>query len=361
MPISNIIDGEGADDVRVSLNAVINAVNNLGTAANEASSAFATAAQGATADTTASGLSSHVGNTSNPHSVTKAQVGLSDVTNDAQTKASVVPNTAPAAGQMLVGNAGGTAYAPVTASGDATLASTGAVTLASVNSNVGSFGSSTAIPAITVDAKGRITGVTTNTVAPAVGTITGLGTGVGTALAVNIGTAGSPVVNGGPLGTPSSGTLTNCTGLPISGLVPTGTAGQKLTSNGAGAAPTFQNEALRLQVYFSDQTTDWTTGTKVTFTWRFGATTLSSTPVDCTTAPTGSAAQFNVTKNGTTIYSTKPTIDAGETSTDTASIPAVLSTTTLANGDIIAIAIDQVGSTNKGKGGVITFVGTTIP
>jgi len=46
--------------------------------------------------------------------------------------------------------------------------------------------------------------------------VSGLGTGVATALAVNVGTAGSPVVNGGVLGTPSSGTLTNATGLPIS-------------------------------------------------------------------------------------------------------------------------------------------------
>lgn len=52
--------------------------------------------------------------------------------------------------------------------------------------------------------------------------VTGLGTGVATALAVNVGTAGAPVVNGGALGTPSSGTLTNATGLPAAGV--TGTA-----------------------------------------------------------------------------------------------------------------------------------------
>jgi len=46
--------------------------------------------------------------------------------------------------------------------------------------------------------------------------VSGLGTGVATALAVNIGTAGSVILNGGALGTPSSGTLTNATGLPIS-------------------------------------------------------------------------------------------------------------------------------------------------
>ena len=48
--------------------------------------------------------------------------------------------------------------------------------------------------------------------------ISGLGTGVATALAVNVGSAGAPVVNGGVLGTPSSGTLTNCTGLPLASV-----------------------------------------------------------------------------------------------------------------------------------------------
>jgi len=51
----------------------------------------------------------------------------------------------------------------------------------------------------------------------AIGTaVSGLGTGVATALAVNVGTAGAPVVLNGALGTPSSGTLTNATGLPVS-------------------------------------------------------------------------------------------------------------------------------------------------
>jgi len=61
-------------------------------------------------------------------SVAGAVVTLEHIT---PTVASIVPNTAPSAGQILVGNAGGTAYAPVAASGDATLASTGAITLAS--------------------------------------------------------------------------------------------------------------------------------------------------------------------------------------------------------------------------------------
>lgn len=64
-------------------------------------------------------------------SVTTTDLSLNNVTNDAQTKAAIVPNTAPTAGQILVGNAGGTAYAAVSASGDVTIASTGAHTIAS--------------------------------------------------------------------------------------------------------------------------------------------------------------------------------------------------------------------------------------
>lgn len=51
---------------------------------------------------------------------------------------------------------------------------------------------------------------------PAVSDVSGFGTGVATALGVNVGSAGAPVVNGGALGTPSSGTLTSATGLPVS-------------------------------------------------------------------------------------------------------------------------------------------------
>ena len=77
------------------------------------------------------------------------------------------------------------------------------------------------------------------------------GTGVVTALGVNTGSSGAFVVNGGALGTPSSGTLTSATGLPvstgISGLgtgiatalaVNTGSAGAPVLFNGALGTPT---------------------------------------------------------------------------------------------------------------------------
>jgi hypothetical protein len=53
--------------------------------------------------------------------------------------------------------------------------------------------------------------------------VSGLGTGVATALAINTGSAGAPVLVNGALGTPSSGTLTNATGLPVGGISGLGT------------------------------------------------------------------------------------------------------------------------------------------
>ncbi|HTJ52619.1 MAG TPA: hypothetical protein VL443_24355 [Cyclobacteriaceae bacterium] len=60
---------------------------------------------------------------------------------------------------------------------------TAAGTLATVNSNVGTFGSATTSLTVTVNGKGLVTAMSSQTVTPAVGSITGLGTGVGTWLA----------------------------------------------------------------------------------------------------------------------------------------------------------------------------------
>lgn len=67
---------------------------------------------------------------------------------------------------------------------------------------------------LTDEASGLITFMTTPSLANFGSLLTGEGTGVITALGVNVGSAGAFVVNGGALGTPSSGTLTNATGLP---------------------------------------------------------------------------------------------------------------------------------------------------
>lgn len=68
--------------------------------------------------------------------------------------------------------------------GDATASGPGsvAITLATVNSNVGSFGSATQAVVFTVNAKGLVTAASATTITPAIGSVTGLGTGVATFL-----------------------------------------------------------------------------------------------------------------------------------------------------------------------------------
>jgi hypothetical protein len=82
------------------------------------------------------------------------------------------------------------AYVYGLASGDLTSNGTGTHTLATVNANVGTFGSATSCITTTQNAKGLTTAISAATCTPAIGSITGLGTGVATQLATAVSTAG---------------------------------------------------------------------------------------------------------------------------------------------------------------------------
>lgn len=141
--------------------------------------------------------------------------------------------------------------------------------------------------------------------------ITSLGTGVATALGVSTGTAGAFVVNGGALGTPSSGTVTNLTGtasININGTVgattPTTGAFTSLVNSGLQTSTGGSNSATPTNLHLLTNTTAATVGVQsaspsVIWTgagWKTTATAASQPvsyrayvlPVQGTTAPSAS-------------------------------------------------------------------------
>jgi hypothetical protein len=129
-------------------------------------------------------------------------------------------------------------------------------------------------------------------------------------------------------------------------------------ASGTIALTSLVGASAELVIACSDETTNLTTGTaKVTFRMPY-AMTLSSVRASVNTAPTGSTLIVDINEAGSTILSTKLSIDASELTSTTAATAAVISDTALADDAEVTIDIDQIGSTIAGKGLKVVLKGT---
>jgi len=128
--------------------------------------------------------------------------------------------------------------------------------------------------------------------------------------------------------------------------------GTNWVSDTSGGA---QTESLIIAC--SDETTAITTGTaKVTFRLPY-AMTLTAVRASVTTAPTGSTLVVDVNEGGTSVLSTKLSIDATEKTSTTAATAAVISDSALADDAEITVDIDQIGATIAGAGLKVWLIG----
>lgn len=106
----------------------------------------------------------------------------------------------------------------------------------------------------------------------------------------------------------------------------------------------------------SDETTAITTGTaKATFRMPF-AMTLTGVRASLTTASSSGTPTIDINEGGTTILSTKLTIDANEKTSTTAAVAAVISDSALADDAEITIDVDVAGT---GAAGLkVALIGT---
>ena len=128
-------------------------------------------------------------------------------------------------------------------------------------------------------------------------------------------------------------------------------------SSTAGGGESPYKRTTSFVIACSDETSDLTTGEKVVYRMPY-AYTVEAVRASLTTAATGGTLlTVDINEGGTTILSTKLTIDASETTSTTAATPAVISDSALANDAEISIDIDAIGSTNTGKGLKVYIIG----
>jgi hypothetical protein len=121
------------------------------------------------------------------------------------------------------------------------------------------------------------------------------------------------------------------------------------------------NETVAIGVACSDETTALTTGTaKVTFRMPY-ALTLTEVRANLTGAgSTSGTTTVDINESGTSVLSTKLTIDNTEKTSTTAAVPAVISDSSLADDAEITIDFDAVTGGADETGLVVWLIGTRV-
>ena len=129
---------------------------------------------------------------------------------------------------------------------------------------------------------------------------------------------------------------------------------------GTQAASTITGLKDQIGIACSDETTNLTASTsvaKVTLRMPY-AMTLTQVRLNVGTAPTGSALIVNIKQGTTTIFSTRPQIDANAKTSVGSGTAAVFATTALTDDAEITIFVEQIGSTAAGSGLKVWLIGT---
>tara|TARA_R110000764_G_scaffold211707_2_gene297838 strand:- start:2047 stop:3231 length:1185 start_codon:yes stop_codon:yes gene_type:complete len=159
------------------------------------------------------------------------------------------------------------------------------------------------------------------------------------------------------LGTPTSGTLTNCTGLPASGVGSGTMADARIASSNVTQHIADIKPLETIMVSLGDEDTALTASTTVRKTsirvpWGF---TASDIIASLGTAGTDATVIIDVHLNGTTIMATNKLDILTTAFVDDET--ATLSTTAFAKGDLLEFFIDQIGSTIAGASPTVYIMG----
>jgi hypothetical protein len=193
----------------------------------------------------------------------------------------------------------------------------------------------------------------------AIGNVTGLGTGVATALAINTGSAGAPVLFNGALGTPTSGTLTNATGLPISGLTASTTTALGVGSIELGHATDTTLSRVSAGVIAIEGANILVSGGALGTPSGGTLTNVSGLPISGLVASTTAALSTGTIELGHATDTTIARVSAGVISVEGITVPTISSANTLTNKSLSASTTWIIDNTDATKRLNITTSGNT--